>query len=386
MKLVEVTTEHTAKQFLELPIKIYSGDQSWIRPLDSDIKNIFDPKKNRYFRHGELSRWLLQDSTGEIIGRVAAFVNQKTAKTFHQPTGGMGFFECIENKEAAYMLFDKCKVWLEERDMEAMDGPINFGERNAWWGLLVDGFTEPTYQMNYNPPYYQKFFEDYGFQTYFKQYSYGMKMNDPRPKRYYERSEKIFADPDYSFRHLDVNRLKEHADEFRTVYNKAWARHENFGGMTKAQAWNIVQKLKPVIVDYLMWLGYYKGEPIAMFFMLPELNQYFKHVNGNLNWLGKLKFVYHRWRGSCRKVFGLLFGVIPEQQQKGVEGAIVIAANNIVQPKGKWDDIELTWLGDFNPKMLRVAETLGAKVVKTHITYRKLFDETKEFKRAPIIH
>ena len=81
-----------------------------------------------------------------------------------------GFFECINNHTAANLLFDTAKNWLQQRGMEAMDGPINFGERNAWWGLLVEGFTPATYQMNYSPPYYKQLFEDYGFKDYFQQY------------------------------------------------------------------------------------------------------------------------------------------------------------------------------------------------------------------------
>ena len=42
----------------------------------------------------------------------------------------------------------------------------------------------------------------------------------------------------------------------------------------------------------------------------------------------------------------------------------------------------MNWIGDFNPTMMRVAERVGAKIRKTHITYRYLFDRTKEFKRA----
>jgi hypothetical protein len=69
-----------------------------------------------------------------------------------QPTGGMGFFECIDSKEAAFMLFDTGKAWLlaQNKGIEAVDAPINFGERDSWWGCLVDGFHEPVYTMNYN--------------------------------------------------------------------------------------------------------------------------------------------------------------------------------------------------------------------------------------------
>jgi hypothetical protein len=44
-----------------------------------------------------------------------------------------------------------------------MDGPINFGERDKFWGLLTEGFIEPLFGMNYNFPYYKDLFENYGF-------------------------------------------------------------------------------------------------------------------------------------------------------------------------------------------------------------------------------
>jgi hypothetical protein len=329
---------------------------------------------------------LLKDDSGKNIGRVAAFINESNAGKFDQPTGGMGFFECINDQEAAFMLFDKCKSWLEERGMEAMDGPINFGERHQWWGLLIDGFTEPCYGMNYHAKYYKELFEAYGFQIYFKQFSYGMKVNAPRPQVYYDRAKKVLEDPNYSFKHADLKQLDKYTEDFRQVYNKAFGGREGVKPMNKKQAQNLINTLKPVLVDYLLWLGYYKDEPIALFFMMPELNQYFKHVNGKMNWWGKIKFMWHKLRKTNRKMYGFLFGVVPEHQKKGVEGGIIIAANEVVVPKKRWDDLELIWIGDFNPKMTRVADNLGAKIVKTHATYRKLFDPNKPFKRKPIEH
>src|SRR5690606_30535133 len=124
MKIKEVNDKKTRKAFLELPLALYKNDPNFIRPLDNDVEFVFDSKRNKYFRHGECIRWILLDDNEKVIGRVAAFINRKTAKTFEQPVGGLGFFECIENKEAAFLLFDTGKNWLLERGMEAMDGPI----------------------------------------------------------------------------------------------------------------------------------------------------------------------------------------------------------------------------------------------------------------------
>ena len=156
MHLLPVTDKTLAKEFLKVPLIIYESDSNFIRPLDKDVNDVFDPKKNKAFRFGECSRWILKDANDNLIGRIAAFVNKKYKnKGDEQPTGGIGFFECINNQQAADMLFDVAKSWLMQRGMEAMDGPINFGERDRWWGLVVEGFKPPIYLMNYNLPYYQ---------------------------------------------------------------------------------------------------------------------------------------------------------------------------------------------------------------------------------------
>ena len=171
MQLREVVSEQDKKEFNKLPMRLYKNTPNWIRPLDADVEGVFDKEKNRAFHHGECIRWILSNDKGEVIGRVAAFINQKTAnKGNEQPTGGMGFFECTENREAAFLLLDQCKSWLQQKGMEAMDGPINFGTRELWWGLLVEGYERPpNYRCTYNFPYYKDFFEAYGFQVYFYQ-------------------------------------------------------------------------------------------------------------------------------------------------------------------------------------------------------------------------
>lgn len=387
MKIIEVNSPQLIKEFIKLPVRLYKDEPHWIRPLDKDIEGVFDPKKNKFFRHGGCNRWVLQNAEGETIGRVAAFINQKTLnKDNDQPTGGMGFFECVNDKMAAFLLFDQCKQWLEKRDVEAMDGPINFGERDKWWGLLIDGFNvEPNYCCNYNFPYYRDFFEAYGFKEYFRQFTYGRNVMDPFHPKIYEKAKKIMNDPDYHFEPMKLSELEKYTEDFRTVYNKAWARHTGVSAMSSLQAKNLMKQIKPILDPKIIYYGYYKNEPIAFYLNLPEVNQIFKHVKGKLDLIGKLKFLYHKKMKTCNKMFGVVFGVVPEQQGKGVEGALVVATAEMVQEKyRRYHNMEMNWIGDFNPKMIRVVEQVGAEVVKTHITYRKLFDANKPFKRAPL--
>ena len=157
--------------------------------------------------------------------------------------------------------------------------------------------------------------------------------------------------------------------------------------MSEAQAQNVMKTMKPVLDERIMWFAYYDDQPVGFFIALPELNQLFKYVNGKLDVWGKLKFAFHRWRGACKTMYGIVFGITPEHQGKGVEAAMVKAAANLIQnnPSIPYVDLQMNWIGDFNPKMMRIVEQVGSRVHKTHHTYRYLFDRTKEFKRAKII-
>ena len=385
MTLIEVTTSAHQIEFIEMALWLYRNEKNWIRPIDQDIEGLFHAETNKLFRNGaKAKRWLLQEESGKTIGRIAAFVNPKMKEK--QPTGGIGFFECIENQDAAFLLFDQAKAWLQSEGMEAMDGPINFGERDKWWGLLVDGFSEPNYNMPWNFGYYQSFFENYGFQLYFKQYTYARNVqNVGFDQKMVQRAQVILANKDYSFRYIKGKELQEKAPEyFMTVYNKAWARHLGKSIALK-EAQLMFGKMKPILDPRLIYFAFYKGEPVGFFIQIPEINQIFKHVNGKMDLIGKLKFLWYKTFSPPNKMLGLVFGVVPEHQGKGVESAIVLSYD---QMSGKasfpYKTIEMNWIGDFNPKMMRVCEQLLAEIYKTHHTYRYLFDREKPFERHPI--
>jgi hypothetical protein len=387
MKVVEVTNQQLEKEFLLLPVKLYQSENNWIRPLDKDIKAVFNQKKNKAFQHGECIRWILVDGD-KTIGRVAAFVNTKTAtKGNDQPTGGIGFFDCIHDQKAAFMLFDQCKEWLQQRGMEAMDGPINFGGRDRWWGLLIEGFErEPNYQCNYNFPYYEELFRTYGFQSYFYQLTFGRSMLGALDQSIQEKAHIIERDSNYRFAYLPKSD-KTLADKIRYVYNKAWANRGEMSELSVEQAHHLVKQMRPVIDEKLVWFAYYKDEPVAFFISLPEVNQIFKYFNGKLGWIEKLKFVWHTFQKTNRKAFGILFGIVPEHQGKHVDAGLIENFRRMAQADNfQYTEYEMNWIGDFNPKMIRVAEKVTPNIVKKHVTLRKLFDPTKPFNRAPILN
>jgi hypothetical protein len=379
MYLREVKTEADKKQFLDLAADIYRNDPNWIRPLDKDIEEVFTPGKNKFFKQGSCSRWILYTADDRAIGRIAAFVNRKYKED--QPTGGIGFFECIDDQAAADFMFNYCKQWLQDKGMEAMDGPINFGERERWWGLQTEGFQEPLYCMNYNPPYYQKLFENYGFKVYYSQLCFSLKVKDRVQEKFYVRHQELASDPAYKAVHIRKNELDKFAKDFTYIYNKAWAGHGGGKELEERTVRKMFQAMKPAMDEHITWFTYHNDEPIAMWVNLPDLNQYFKHFNGKFGLIEKLRFLWMKRFGDCSRFVGLVFGIVPQFQGKGVDAFMIIEAAKVIQPRYKYRDYEMMWIGDFNPKMVNIALSLGTHCSRKLHTYRYLFDQTKEFKR-----
>jgi hypothetical protein len=387
MQLTEVTNSALAKEFIQVNVQLNRANRAYIRPIDKEIDEVFDPERNKAFRHGEVARWILKDKDGALTGRIAAFVNKRYKnKGDDVPVGGMGFFDCVNNQEAADMLLDVARHWLGQRGMEAMDGPINFGERDKWWGLLAEGFDEPLWSMNFNPAYYKELLENYGFQPFFHQLCFGL---DPQKKlsdKLLQRHAALAADPAYSAETIKKKNLEKYALDFLRIYNESFAGHGGGKEMRKEQALGLFKQMKPLIDEKVIWFAYHNGRPIGMFINIPELNQYYKHFNGKFGLLQKLYFLWLRQRGACRHFTGIVFAVVPDYQAKGVDAYIVGESAKVIQPDGFYTKYEMQWIGDFNPKMVNIARTLGETYVSRKLTtYRYLFDRTKEFKRHPML-
>ncbi len=385
MKIEEVKSKKQRQQFLDVVKLIYKGDDNFVRPLDVQINEIFDPAKNDFYKHGEATQFLLLDDNEKVIGRIAAFINKEKAFGFDQPTGGCGFFECIDDQNAANLLFDTAKNWLSQRGMEAMDGPINFGENDNFWGLLVEGFTQPAIGMQYNPPYYQKLFETYGFKFYFEQVSNSLNLRVPFPERFWKIADWVSRKPEYTVEHFEMKNAHKYMNDMLNIYQDAWEFHENFKQMSEEDVQMKLNDVKDFIIEDFIWFVYANGDPAAFLVMYPDLNQIIKHLNGRLNWWSKIKFVYYKWRKTITRSRIVIMGVKPKYQKCGLESIIFKQIEKSMKIHKEYDHIELSWVGDFNPKMRALHESVGATFATRHITYRYMFDQTKEVNRSTVI-
>lgn len=383
MKITEVSTTRQKRDWVNFPKKLYREDPFWICPLDSEVEGVFDPAVNPCFKHGEAIRWLLMDE-GKVIGRVAAFIDRVRSKVYRQPTGGLGYFEVINDKKAAFMLLDAAKDWLAGKGMEAIDGPINFGENDTNWGLLVEGFMQPTFGMPYNMKYYRDFFEEYGFRNYFDQYSYVKNVADVEvfPPRFMKIAEWVSKRPGYSFEHFRFADAGKYVNDVVTVYNSTWSEFkDDFTPLDPSTLYDTLRKAKPFIDEELIWFAYHNEKPVSFFILFPDLNQILKHLNGKMNLINMIRFLMLKRSHTMTRMRALVAGVHPKYQNSGIESAIFLHLYRVFRKKRFYHELELSWVGDFNPKMMAIYEAIGAEKSKVHTTYRYMLNPEAPFAR-----
>jgi hypothetical protein len=388
MKILKVSTGQDKKEFVAFPKRLYKDDPFWICPLDSGMESVFDPAVNHTFKHGEAVRWIIKDDNSVTIGRIASFIDFVRSAANAQPTGGIGYFEVIEDREAAFLLFDTAKTWLSDHGMEAMDGPINFGENDNNWGLLVDGYMQQSFGMPYHKKYYKVFFEEYGFKNYFEQYSYHRKVRDEQgnlvefPPRIMKIAEWLLKRPGYSFHHFEFKNKEKYINDIVDIYNSTWSVFkEDFTPLDPAFLEESLKKAEFIIDEKLIWFAYFNEKPISFFVLFPDMNQILKHFNGRLHLWNLIRLVYFKNTHKMKRVRAIVGGVHPAYQNSGVESAIFFQLYKVFERRPWFKELELSWTGDYNPKMIAIYEALGSVRTKTHVTYRYMINKNRPFIR-----
>lgn len=370
MRIEQVKGKRLTRIFHSLPRRLYQSDPNFISHLDKDIEQVFDPKKNSAFQGGgKAMRWLLFDQKAKPIGRIAAFYRAEAQE------GGIGFFECIDQRKAAHMLFKTAENWLLLSGMKSVQAPVNFGERDKYWGLLIDGFKNPAYQEPYNFPYYRKLFMEEGYQLEFKQTTSEICVDEFRIENFEGLRMRWQKNSDLEIRKFSYAHFDQFVADFVHIYNNAWGEKDFFVPLNEKRVADLFKSMKSIVREDLLLFTYYKKKPAAFYISIPDVNPVFKHLNGRFGLWHQLKFIFYLKRTAIKRSRGLVFGVVPKYQRLGITTGMIIQMYETMQNDPHLKCTELSWIGDFNPAMHALFEKVGAREVKIHHTYRKEFSK-----------
>ncbi|MFZ9756168.1 MAG: GNAT family N-acetyltransferase [Bacteroidia bacterium] len=370
MELKIVNSEREVAQFHAVMDRVYAHDADFIYPLIKDVEEVFHAKSNPVAHaEGTCQRWVLLIN-GVPSGRIAAFYRDKKVEDGAViRRGGIGFFECVHQDSAAEVLFQAAENWLFDQQVASIDAPINFGDRDSFWGLLISAKTYPSNRESYNPSYYQACFESRQYAVSIEQTTYEITNATFNFPRFSTIAQRVMGNPEYRFEFFKYSELEAYAGYFAEVYNQGWAHHEDFKPIQASDVYKRLKSIKPAMPERLAIFAFAGSRPIGFFVSILEVNQVFKSFKGRMSAWNGLKFLWQK--GRIDKAKGIVFGIIPEYQNKGIETGMIMRCYEAVQHLPQLKSMELAWIGDFNPKMLSMLQSLGAELTKVHHTYRK---------------
>ncbi|MGE9516142.1 MAG: GNAT family N-acetyltransferase [Solitalea-like symbiont of Tyrophagus putrescentiae] len=368
MQLIEVTNKREEKLFLDVVKLIYKDCPEYIRPLDISIENIFN-ENNIFYRNDHSKRWILLNNKGQVIGRIAAFINE--AINNGKKTLAFGFFECIDSQEAANILFNKVIDFASTINAEIIEGPVNYGPTHAFWGLLTEGFDKsPSFEVTYNPKYYINLFDSFGFKVKYHQFT---KMHyldsDNLPDRVNRIADRVRAKEGFSIKTFNINQFTQFAKYAVDIYNDAWKDNVNFIPATIETFLRVFKNIKQILDEKLILFAFYNGEPISLLVCIPDPNAIMKDFNGKLNFINKIRFILKK--NLISKVRVLALAHKSKYKNRGFEAVLFQTLSNYLNSSKKYKELEISWVGSYNGVMLSILNSLNGINAKQHTVYIK---------------
>lgn len=370
----KVTSPSQVDLFHSFQHQIYREYPNWIPPFRFEIEKIFNPDKNPFFNGGTCERYLMYDGD-QMVARFAVMNHPEKDKVLKPVMGGFGFIELINDQDVMDGIISFAKDWHQKHGYTAFRGPVNFGENDNFWGLLIENFDEePIYGMHYHPPYYRELLEKTGAVKLDDHWSYRRDFDKPLPERLVKITDRIEERLNVEIRPVNFKHPEEDAEAIRNIYNRAWSeqdivdREQDFTELKEETVRDMVQQLKRVVIRDSVLIASVDGVPASFIVSVPDLNQVSKETGGKLRWwqIPKLFFLKRR----AKRLRNLVFGTLPEYRKKGLEALVFVRGIEMTKKAApSLEYLEGAWISEKNWLMQRSLEALGCHHHKTHRTY-----------------
>lgn len=361
IEVVRVEKAKDLNRFIRLPWEIYKNDPNWVPPLMKDVKFKLDRARHPFFDHAKMDLFVASQGN-DVVGRIAAILDEHHNKVHQEHTGFFGMFECIENYDVAHSLFSTAENWCRDQGMDRIRGPVNLS-MNDECGFLLEGFdSSPVIMMTYNPRYYLDFCDRYGFVKAKDLFAF-LKDEIGVVGRIANIVERVRQKENVVIRHIDMKRYVEEVEIIKDIYNAAWELNWGFVPMTSRDIDLLAQELKPILEPELVLFAEVDGRPVGVSITIPDYNQVLKRINGKLGPISILKILYYRRK--ITGVRGIVFGIKKEYQKMGIN-AVLYYETEMASVRLGYTWCEMSWNLEDNMMINNFDEAIGGKLYKKY--------------------
>lgn len=369
IQVVPLNTRRQKSLFIKFPWKVYRRDPYWVPPLISERKRFLNSKINPFFHHAQVKLFLAYKGK-EILGRIAAVVDDQYINYYHQKVGFFGLFECLPDYSVAHALFQSAEKWIKEMGMEVIQGPMNLSI-NHECGLLIEGFdSSPVFMTPYNPQYYREYLENYGFQKVKDLYAYFVNFSRYEKGKLENKIERVLSRRNLRIRPVNLKDFENEAQTMREIYNSAWGNNWGFVPMTDEEFWYMGKELKKIVIPDLALVAELDGKAVGFTLTVPDINQVLKRLNGRLFPWGIFKWFYYYKKIDVFRA--LILGIIEKYRHLGLDLLLYVKLAEAAKKNGylKW---EISWILEDNVAVHNVLrKRLNAQPYKRYRIFEKV--------------
>lgn len=357
-----VRSKSDERIFINFPWQIYKDYPYWVPPLKMDRRKLIDRKHNPFYQHAAMEMFLAERN-GEVVGRIAAIVNENHNREHNEKMGFFGFFESIKDQDVTNALLDAAKAWLREKGMSAMRGPVS-PSVNDELGLLVDGFDRlPAVLMPYNPPFYLGLLEKYGLRKVKDLFAFQVFRDDAVTDRLKRVSDSVKEKTGFSLRAINMKKFDEEVAVVHELYTRGWERNWGEVPLTDDEFKHMAKDLKMIVDPSLVIIAELNGKPIGFAMSVPDINEVLWH--NKHGWILPAAFRLGFLKKRIKSIRIIILGVIPEYQPSGA-GVVLFYETAVRAIAAGYPYGEASWVLEDNIMMNRGAELLNGKKTKTY--------------------
>ena len=357
--------------FLNIVDHIYWDDPAYVRPLDMELRDRLNPKKNPFFQHGEGAIFCAYRG-GRCVGRVTAQIDRDHLARYRDATGFFGLLDTVDDADVARALLARAESWLRGKGMTRVRGPLSLSI-NEELGCLVEGFDTPPYvMMPHHRRYQGSLIEKAGYQKAKDFYAWSYRVGDlnARVKR---AREEVLSLPEVSYRRASLKNLDADVELLVEIYNDAWQDNWGFVPFTRREVEKMASDFRPLLVPEITCIVSIDGEPAAMALAIPNINELAYDFKGKL--LPNLpKLLWRLKVKGPRSARLILLGI--RRKWRGVRkyaalSAFMYAEMNDGGRKLGIREGELGWTLEDNGRVNAGIQLMGAKLYKKYRVYEK---------------
>jgi len=370
VSIVPVRSAQDLERFLDVPHAVHATHPLWVPPLRSQDKDLLSPGRHPFWEHARRELFLAVRD-GKDVGRIAALVDAKYNSYAGETCGAFGFFECLNDREAAHALLAAGRDWLAGQGMTFMRGPLN-PSTNYTCGLLVDGFElPPVIMMPWNPPYYAELLETWHLRKEQDLFAYLIERTGLNlPDWLQQEVARLKNEARFTCRTSSRKTLAEDIRIMLDIYRRSWAQNWGFSPLSSGEAENHVRELKTILDPDFFVLFFHKGEPAAGMVALPDMNPLLRRLNGRLG----LTAPWHWWR-SRNEIRGgyriMLFGILEEYRLMGLPLLLLDYMLETASRRPDFQWVEGSWVLEDNAAINDLIEDFSGRITKRYRIYRR---------------